>query len=656
MTDSTKIPNKLINEKSPYLLQHAYNPVDWYPWCGEAFEKARDEGKPIFLSIGYSTCHWCHVMERESFEDQGVADILNEHFICIKVDKEERPDIDHIYMNVCQLFTGSGGWPTSIFMTADQKPFFAGTYFPRECKYGMKGFTEILQNLIEIWQNDRGMIEEAGNSALDLLHQGDERNVPKGETSIERVKEAYLLYSANFDTRYGGSKGAPKFPTPHTLYFLLRYAFLNQDQKALDMAEKTLLSMYEGGIYDHIGFGFCRYSTDGKWLVPHFEKMLYDNALLLIAYAEAYQYTKKEIYKMICEQMVQFIKEEMRSPENGFYTAIDADSEGVEGKFYLWTKREIIEILGKDDGETFCKAYGITEEGNFEGENIPNLIGRGPQNLPESIRRLKEVREKRIKPHKDDKMITSQNGMMIAALAICGRVFQNQEYIEMAENGIKFIEQNLFTPEGRLLTRYRDGEAGILAFADDYAYMIWALIECYETTMNKHYLMLAEKFNAALIRLFWDEERGGVFLYGSDGEQLIKRPKDFYDGAVPSSNSVCAHNFIRLSRLTGFQDLEEMAKKIIQYTGRDSPRASLHSQSAIMHLEKSLDVKIAGAEDTQGFTEMIDKINSKFLPFLSVKFDKEEKEYKTVNGKATAYVCRDFTCAPPTNDLAQMLQ
>jgi len=642
-------PNRLINEQSPYLLQHAYNPVDWYPWSDEAFELAKKQDKPIFLSIGYSTCHWCHVMARESFEDAEVAAILNKHFISIKVDREERPDIDNLYMAVCQMLTGSGGWPTSIFMTCDQKAFFAGTYFPKDSFRGMKGFKNILNSLIQIWQHERERLYEASDSLFEILNQMDTSSAKQDNTlSDKALEEAFLQYSANFDNINGGSRGAPKFPSPHTIYFLLRYGILFDNKKAIDMAEKTLTSMYKGGIYDHIGFGFCRYSTDARWLVPHFEKMLYDNALLLIAYAEAYQYTKKDLYKTVCGQIIDFINREMTSPENGFYTAIDADSDGKEGKFYIWTKDEIIDVLGEDEGAEFCSAYNITEAGNFEGKNIPNLIDSGKTYMETAVIKLRKARENRIKPFKDDKILTSQNGMMIAALAFSGRIFENRDYIHLAENAIKFIEKNMFTQDFRLLARYRNGEAGIPGFADDYVYMIWALIECYQSTSNKKYLILAQRLNVEILQLFWDEKNGGVFLSGSDAEKLVIRVKDYYDGAVPSSNSVCAHNVIKLSRLTGYSELEGKAREIINNTAHLAPLAKMHVLNAVMHLENPIDIKIAGRQSTPRYSELFSEINRKYMPFNTIKYDNDEKNL--INDKATVYVCMDSVCKPGANE------
>jgi uncharacterized protein YyaL (SSP411 family) len=557
--------NRLIHEKSPYLLQHAHNPVDWYPWCDEAFEKAKAEDKPIFLSIGYSTCHWCHVMERESFEDKEVAEILNKHYISIKVDREERPDIDHIYMTVCQALTGHGGWPLTIIMTPEQKPFFAGTYFPKSGRQGMIGLMELLDRIRKGWQSDRDGFVDTASSIVDSMQSHFTMENKGDQLSKDTIDQAYRELKSSFDNRYGGFGYSPKFPMPHNLFFLLRYWKLTDEKEALDMVEKTLDGMYRGGIFDHIGYGFSRYSTDQKWLVPHFEKMLYDNALLAIACLETYQATKKEEYAMLAKKIFTYIIRDMTHSQGGFYSAEDADSEGEEGKFYTWTPKEIVEILGEKDGNFFCQYYGITPGGNFEGKSIPNRIhAHGPVNQDEEdIIPLREKvfvqREKRVHPHKDDKILTSWNGLMIAALAIGGRVLDNYQYIDAAEKAFDFIMEKLVNQDGRLLARYRQGEAAHLAYLDDYAFLVWALIELYHTTFDVKYLELALEFNNEMLELFNDNEKGGLFLYGADGESLIVRPKEVYDGAMPSGNSVATLNMLRLARMTGDARLEVRA-------------------------------------------------------------------------------------------------
>ncbi|HQA48726.1 MAG TPA: thioredoxin domain-containing protein, partial [Bacillota bacterium] len=552
--------NRLIHEKSPYLLQHAHNPVDWYPWGEEAFEKAKLEDKPIFLSIGYSTCHWCHVMERESFEDEEVAKVLNDYYVSIKVDREERPDIDSIYMSVCQAVTGQGGWPLTIIMTPDEKPFFAGTYFPKSGKYGYPGLVELLLRIKDAWDTERDRLVETGSNITEAI-KNSPRRIDGEKLGQETAERALRGFRNSFDEVYGGFGGAPKFPTPHNLYFLLRYWKASGNGTALIMVEKTLESMYKGGLFDHIGFGFSRYSTDGKWLVPHFEKMLYDNALLAYAYTEAYQATGKDIYKDIARKIFTYVLRDMTSTGGGFYSAEDADSEGEEGKFYLWQPEEVKEAAGEEDGKLFCDWYGISPAGNFEGKSIPNLIGRDLGILYEDkalARRLDGVREKlfmyrekRIRPHRDDKILTSWNGLMIAALALGGRAFHSDEYIKAAEAAYGFIQRNLVRGDGRLLARYRDGESAFPAYLDDYAFLVWGLIELYRATFKTGYLKRALELNRDMLDLFWDEREGGLFLYGEDSEQLIMRPKEVYDGALPSGNSVALYNMLRLSRMTG---------------------------------------------------------------------------------------------------------
>ncbi|NLI58913.1 MAG: thioredoxin domain-containing protein [Clostridium sp.] len=662
---TNKKANRLIHEKSPYLLQHAYNPVQWYPWGQKAFDKAKQEDKPVFLSIGYSTCHWCHVMERESFEDEEVARVLNEHYISIKVDREERPDVDNIYMSVCQALTGHGGWPLTVLMTPDKKPFFAGTYFPKTDRMGMNGLLTILENAHNLWVNKRYSLVKSSEHIIKAINsQYEEEDI--GETFEDIIYEGYAQLKDDFDSIYGGFGSRPKFPTPHNLFFLLRYWHKTRDEYALEMVEKTLDSMYRGGIYDHIGFGFSRYSTDSKWLVPHFEKMLYDNALLSIAYLEAYQETKNKKYAHVAHEIFTYVLRDMTSSEGGFYSAEDADSEGVEGKFYIWSPDEIINVLGKEDAEKFCKYYDITAKGNFEGLNIPNLIKYTiPDEEMEFIescrKRLFEHRKKRVHPHKDDKILTSWNGLMISALAIGGRVLGCEKYIEASEKTASFIFSKLVRDDGRLLARYRDGDAGILAYVDDYAFLIWGLIELYETTYKPIYLKRAIKLNDDLLKLFWDNESGGLFFYGSDGEQLITRPKEIYDGATPSGNSVSALNFLRLARFTGQHHLEEKAHSMFKLFKTNLIRfargytffltAMLFSQA------KSREVILVG-KDTK---KMIDIIREEFRPFnVSMHYSEESKElgelvpfienYKAVEGRPTAYICENFSCQAPITD------
>lgn len=671
-----KYANRLLQEKSPYLLQHAHNPVNWYPWGPEAFDRATREDKPIFLSIGYSTCHWCHVMERESFEDTEVAGILNKHFISIKVDREERPDIDNIYMTVCQALTGHGGWPLTIIMTPDKEPFYAGTYFPKHDRMGIPGIMTLLTKVSEIWQNNRSSLLESSEKIINALNK--QHDFYKEIDADEIISRAYSDFSRDFDSLYGGFGSAPKFPTPHNLFFLLRYWHKTKEQQALEIVEKTLVSMYKGGIYDHIGFGFSRYSTDRKWLVPHFEKMLYDNALLATAYLETYQATRKEKYAEVAKQIFTYILRDMTSPEGGFYSAEDADSEGVEGKFYVWTADEVKEVLGKPDAEKFCQYFDITPSGNFKGASIPNIIRT---HIPENERgfvsncseKLFAYRDKRVHPHKDDKILTSWNGLMIAAMAIGGRVLNNKEYTGAAEKATDFILTRLMRYDGRLMARYRDGESAIPAYVDDYAFFVWGLTELYETTYKPEYLQKALNLNEDMLKLFQDEKKGGLYQYGSDGEQLITRPKEVYDGAIPSGNSVATLNFLRLARLTGRSELEEIAQNQFRTFGRileQAPRGYSFMLTALLFARsKAREIIVVSGPDQKETDAMLGIIKEAFMPFtVSALYSDERldirkvipfiKNYTPVDGKATAYVCESFACSYPvtnTNEFRKIL-
>ena len=545
--------------------------------------KKQNKKTNLYLySIGYSTCHWCHVMERESFEDEEVAALLNERFVSIKVDREERPDIDSIYMNVCQMMNGHGGWPLSIFMTPEKVPFYAGTYFPKEARFGYPGFKDVIIGLSDKFKEDPDHINEVTESVLQALKPRTQKDAAV-KISMKAVERGFSHYLDTFDDQYGGFGQAPKFPMPHSLTFLLRYYTYSKDEKALDMVVSTLAGLARGGINDHIGFGFSRYSVDEKFLVPHFEKMLYDNALLGIAYTETYQVTKEEPFKRAAEEIFTYVLRDMQHHEGGFYSAEDADSEGVEGKFYVWTPAEIKEILGKETGKLFCQVYDITEHGNFEGKNIPNLIKTDltqiaaqngqeftqlAQTLEEAREKLFEHREKRIHPYKDDKILTSWNGLMIAALARGGRVFANQDYILAAEKAIDFIEDHL-VENGRLMVRYRDGEVRNKGFIDDYAFLLWAYLEMYEATLDLDYIDKAKNLTKEMLDLFWDQDEGGFFFYGRDNEELLVRQKEAYDGAIPSGNSVAAMGMLLLARLTGEYQLEEKVQELFDANAKE---------------------------------------------------------------------------------------
>jgi uncharacterized protein len=574
-------PNRLISEKSPYLLQHAYHPVDWYPWGQEAFDKAERDNKPVFLSIGYSTCHWCHVMEKESFEDKQVAGLMNEAFVSIKVDREERPDIDNVYMTVCQLMAGNGGWPLTIIMAPDKQPFFAGTYFPKETSFGRIGMVDLILRVKNMWEADRPKLLQLSDEVTAQLRR--ENTTEPQEPEEAALHKAFEQLKQLFDHENGGFSQAPKFPTPHILLFLLRYGRRTGNQEAMQMVIKTLDAMRDGGIYDHVGFGFHRYSTDARWLVPHFEKMLYDQAMLCIAYTEAFQTTGNMDYQKTAEDILSYILRDMTSPESGFYSAEDADSEGEEGKFYVWTYDEIFRALSPEDAAIVCAVFHVQKEGNFPGQatdqnsgtNILHRKGRnheakGGGNLPDAedeqrtniaLARLFAVRELRIHPDKDDKILTDWNGLMITVFATAAQVFQRPEYADAAAKAADFILARLRTPDGRLLHRYRDAEASLPAYADDYAFFISGLIELHLAAREPRYLEEALLLNSIFIRHFWDNDHGGFFFTADDGEKLLVRKKEIYDGAIPSGNSMALLNLVRLARITGDPDIAEMAAK-----------------------------------------------------------------------------------------------
>lgn len=669
-TSTPKQANRLINEKSPYLLQHAYNPVDWYPWSEEAFVKARTEDKPIFLSIGYSTCHWCHVMERESFEDEEVAALLNEHFVAIKVDREERPDIDTIYMQACQAMTGHGGWPLSIFMTPDKKPFYAGTYFPKNSRHGMPGFIDLLRTISRVWSTRRHELERISEEAARAISEASRhRGGRKPDRSI--LDRAYRILQRSFDPEYGGFGPAPKFPVPHNLLFLLRYWRWTGEEQALSMVEKTLTCMYRGGIYDHLGFGFSRYSTDGRWLVPHFEKMLYDNALLAWAYGEAYQATQNPFYARVVREIFTYIFRDMTDPEGGFYAAEDADSEGEEGKFYVWTPVEVEQVLGPELGREFCQAYDITPQGNFEGKSIPNLINSGTAaGLEQAREALFNARQKRVRPFKDDKILTAWNGLMIASLAINGRILGEPLYAEKAARAADFILRRLRRPDGRLLGRYRQGEAKELGIVDDYAFLIWALLELFFTTGGKKYLTLALELNEDMLRLFWDDEGGGLFHYGRDGEQHFARPKELYDGALPSGNSVAAYNLIRLARLTGNEQLQDIARRQLEAFGGTVAEApsyySFFLLAVLLEETPPVDLHIIYPGTAGQPEDMLALVRNRYAPdMLTLCLPEDEAENLSslvpslqgrhaLGGRVTAYLCRSYACQAPVHTAAAL--
>ncbi|HHU74202.1 MAG TPA: thioredoxin domain-containing protein [Clostridiales bacterium] len=668
---TSRIPNKLVNEKSPYLLQHIYNPVQWYPWGEEAFQLAKKENKPIFLSIGYSTCHWCHVMAQECFEDEEVAEMLNQYFVSIKVDKEERPDIDTVYMAVCQATTGHGGWPLTILMTPDQKPFFAATFIPKNSRYGMIGLMDLLEEVRKDWEDNREDLIRTGNQIAQIMKREFEEKTNTGEPSKELIQLAVTQFEQSHDHDYGGFGNPPKFPTPHNLMFLLRYACLEADERALFMVENTLKNMYRGGIFDHIGYGFCRYSTDEKWLVPHFEKMLYDNAMLVIAYAEAYQYTKNPLYKTVAEQVLEYIRREMTDKEGGFYCAQDADSEGVEGKFYVYTPEEINSVLGNEDGSFFNTYFDISKEGNFDGSSIPNLIKTWEmksdnEKIVRCCQKLYAYRQGRSKLHKDDKILTSWNSLMITAYATAAKVFKSEEYAAVAKRAVEFIRNRLMDEEGRLYVRYREEDKAFFGHLDDYAFFAMALLSVYEVTFEIDYLKLGVTIVDQMLDQFWDEKDSGFFLNAKDAEQLIYRPKEVYDGAIPSGNSVAAFVLQRLANLTANQKYQKYADQQLRFLAgqiKDYPSAFSFSLIALMQALYPSKEIVCLAHEHEDFQELTEYLSEHFEPntvvLLKDKNNEEEllkipnhiKDYHVINEKTTYYVCENHSCMAPVNTL-----
>ncbi len=686
--------NRLVFQKSPYLLQHAANPVDWYPWGEEAFAKARQEDKPIFLSIGYSTCHWCHVMEHESFEDSTVARLMNDAFVCIKVDREERPDVDQIYMSVCQAMTGSGGWPLTIIMTPDKHPFFAGTYFPKESLQQRIGMLDLVPRIQHLWANERDKLLDNATRVLEFLTENS--NMAAGDDlSEDAFKTAYQQLASRFDTSNGGFGTAPKFPTAHNLTFLLRYWHRSGDAHALEMVETTLQKIRLGGVFDQVGFGFHRYSTDPVWLLPHFEKMLYDQATLAIAYLETFQATGKQEYADVAEEIFTYVLRDMASGLGGFYSAEDADSEGEEGLFYVWTPEEVVTVLGQEDGALVNDLFNMEEGGNFKdqatGEKTGSSIfhlqqrlaalsaqtGRSAEELRETWgdarAKLFAAREKRIHPLKDDKVLTDWNGLMIAALAKGAAVLDNPSYAKAAQKAADFVLSRLRNADGTLLKRYRDGEAALPAHAEDYAFMVWGLLELYEATFEVRNLQQAIALNDILLRDFWDGENGGFYFTSARAEEsLLVRSKEIYDGALPSANSVAALNLIRLSRITANEELERKAIAIGRAFSRQVDRGPLGHTQLMSAFDfwrgPSYEVVLAGELGAQDTQEMIRGIHRHFQPNKVLVFRPQNEdlpeitklagytEYqRSIAGKATAYVCQNFACKAPTNSVEEMV-
>ena len=674
MQPSKQFTNKLIEEASPYLLQHAHNPVDWYPWGDEAFAKAASDDKPILVSIGYSACHWCHVMEHESFEDEVTARIQNEHFVNIKVDMEERPDVDRIYMNFVQITTGRGGWPMNVFLTPEKLPFFGGTYFPPSPRYGMPSWQQILMSIADAWRDRR---EELMHSATEIL--GELRRisiVEIGETAIDETvcDAAFLSFERTFDAKNGGWGGAPKFPQAMSMEFLLRYWKRTGNEKALEMVKLTADKMANGGIYDQIGGGFHRYATDAIWLVPHFEKMLYDNAQLVRIYLHLYQVTKNELYRHIASETLEYVKREMLDSSGGFYSAQDADSEGEEGKFFVWTSREVEEVLGEEDAKLFNFIFDISEGGNFEGKNILQRsysLESASKALKEEVGKLSgviergkqllfETREKRIKPFRDEKILTAWNGLMLATFAEAAAILDNGDYLEIAMRNADFIAQSLFAND-RLLRTWKDGKGKLNGYIEDYANLADGLIALYQVTGDLNYLDQARSLADSMITEFWDEASGGFFFTSNDHEELIVRNKDYNDNATPSGNSAAADVFLRLAKFYGDERYERFAAVVFRSAAsqiKRYPQGFGRMLSAIeFHLSPVLEIAVVGERGNaleraifdrylpNAVIARTDKVGVS-LPLLADKL--------ATNGRATAYVCENFLCGRPVQTVEEL--
>ena len=656
--------NRLSTERSPYLLQHAENPVDWRPWGPEVFEEAKRTDKPVLLSIGYSTCHWCHVMAHESFEDETVAQAVNAAFLPVKVDREERPDVDAVYMAACLAMNGSGGWPLTVLLTPDQKPFWAGTYLPKD------QLLHLLRKAARLWREDRAGVLVTGDTLTAHLQQ--EGQARPGTPSRELVRQAVSQFAQSYDELWGGFGAAPKFPTPHNLIFLLRYAQLAKEEHAREMALHTLNNMYRGGLFDHVGGGFSRYSTDQHWLVPHFEKMLYDNALLALAYTEAFQHTRCPIYGKITRRTLDYVLRELSGPQGGFCCGQDADSDGVEGKYYALTPDELAQALGGVDGLRFCQWYGITPEGNFEGKSIPNLLGQSQFDQdPEDMAALREqvyaYRLSRTALHRDDKVLTAWNGLAMAALARAGLVLDEPWYLDAARQTAEFLAEKLTTSDGRLLARWRDGDAAHPGKLDDYAFLAYGLLELYSATFDASYLTRAVGLADCLLKLFFDGERGGFYPYASDGEQLLTRTKEAYDGAMPSGNSIAALVLFRLSRLTGEMRWREAADLQLSWlAGAAEGYPAGHSFAMLACLEElwpTAELVITAQkppEELRGFLREAPRLG------LTVLVKTQEnagtlaalapftKDYPIPAQGAQYYLCQGGACAQPVDSIPEL--
>ena len=682
------MPNRLINETSPYLLQHANNPVDWYPWGEEALERARSEDKPILLSIGYSACHWCHVMERESFENETIAGLMNDNFVSIKVDREERPDLDQVYMQAVQMLTGSGGWPMTVFLTPEGKPFYGGTYFPPEDRQGMPGFPRLLTSIAEAYSTNRGEIDRVTKQLTTQMSQSNQISQGTSILTVDILHKAYSSLATNFDYQNGGFGNAPKFPQPMTPEFLLRYYHHGYNPRALELVELTLEKMAYGGIYDQIGGGFHRYSTDAYWLVPHFEKMLYDNALLARLYLHTYLITGRALYRRVVEETLDYVLREMTDSSGGFYSAQDADSEGVEGKFFVWSPDEINSVMGDADGEVFAGYYGVTGAGNFEGKNILN-IRQDPEEFAETkgltadqlgdiinrgSKALLEVREQRIHPMRDDKVLASWNGLMLRSFAEAAAALGRPDYLAVAIKNAEFLARSMKS-DGRLLRTYRDGQAKLLGYLEDYSFVIDGLLALYEATFDLRWLDEAVTLADSMIELFWDEGIGGFYDTGSDHETLVVRPRDVFDNAQPCGGSVASDVLLRLAVFTGNNDYSAKATvplRSLHQAMSQSPGGTGHWLSALdFYVSPPKEIAVIGPRDDPTTQALLDTVFHRFLPnkvVMGVETplipadDNSEADIPLLAGRGmvgglpSAYVCQNYACQLPVTDPAGLAE
>ena len=678
----SKHTNRLSGETSPYLLQHADNPVDWYPWGPEAFEKARAEDKPVLLSIGYSACHWCHVMAHESFESEEIARLMNEHFVNVKVDREERPDLDQIYMNAVQMMTGRGGWPMTVFLTPEGVPFYAGTYFPPEDRFNMPGFPRVLLGVAEAYRARPDDVTETAVSVLAQLKRMGQARESGEELNFELLDAAERNIARSYDARHGGFGDAPKFPAPMNLEFLLRQHHRTNRSEALEMVEKTCREMASGGMYDQLGGGFHRYSTDARWLVPHFEKMLYDNALLSRLYLHVYQQTKDDFYRRIAEETLDYVAREMTDAGGGFYSTQDADSEGHEGKFFVWAVDEVEEILGAEDAALFNAFYDVTKAGNFEGKNIMHVsrpeeeaagdLGVTAERLREVLERgrraLFEAREKRVKPGRDEKILTAWNGLMLASFAEACAIFERTDYREIAETNAEFLLSHL-RRDGLLLRTHKDGQSKLNGYLEDYAFFADGLLALYQATGRLRWLEEARALIDKMVEEFWDEEEGGFFYTGKSHEELIVRSKDFFDNATPSGNSVAAEVLLQLAALTGVEDYARRAVAVFRLMRdnlkRYSPAFGRLLCALDFHLSTPREVAIVGEAGSDETRALLREVWASYLPNKIVAQAAEGdarsaalvpllRDRPAINGRATAYVCEHYTCQRPVTSAAEL--